>query len=196
MMFLYEAQARLVQEHHQHNWDPIFNQLGPEKPKSSSKPSGADCGQPLVRGTHRAKRPMQVESWNTSCCRGRLRSNPLNEAHWRPKGLLSQGNINPIPGGKSGKDLGSRRLTLHDTRAGEHALSMLVPATTRTDPATRALPTHKFVAVLQLMQARVGKQPGVNGSSRVTTVTISSLRRAGAHNTVEPYWHHPRRWGC
>ena len=28
MMFWHEARLRLVQEHHQHNWDPIFNQLG------------------------------------------------------------------------------------------------------------------------------------------------------------------------
>ena len=135
---------------------------------------------------------MQVESWNTTCCRGRLRSNPSQRGTLEAKRpaqdkscntakadatrasehgtLLSQGNINPIPGRKSGKNLRSRRLTLHDTQAGKNALSMLVPATTRTDPATRALPTHKFVAVLQLMQARVGKHPGVNGSSRVTTV--------------------------
>ena len=27
LMFLYEARARLVQEHHQHNWDPISGHL-------------------------------------------------------------------------------------------------------------------------------------------------------------------------
>ena len=79
------------------------------------------------------------------------------------------------------REAGGLPLTTHGTRAGKHALSMLAPATSGTDPATPTLPSHKIVAELQLMRARVGKHPGVNGGRSVTTVTINSLRGAGAH---------------
>ena len=71
---------------------------------------------------------------------------------------------------------------------GEHALSLLSPASSGADPASRTMPTHKLTAVLEKMRIGMIQHPSSNGGSRMIAVTICSLRGAGArgasHNGI------------